>query len=187
MAIKILGIDPSLSNTGLVLAIIHNDMTVEIKDMKLVETEATKSKTVRVNSSDLDRARLISVAIKEWEPLVDIVAVEVPVGSQSARAMASYGVCIGFLAGINAPLIQLTPNQVKIAATGDKLASKQDMISWATTRHPKAPWLRQGARITNKNEHLADAVGAIYAAIQTDDFKLVHRMNQAILNSRSQD
>ncbi|GAL23016.1 hypothetical protein JCM19235_1317 [Vibrio maritimus] len=112
--------------------------------------------------------------MKELEKDVNMVVVEVPVGSQSARSMASYGICIGILASITKPMIQVTPTEVKMATVGSKTASKQDMIDWATSAYPDADWLtvtRKGKKvITAKNEHLADSIAAVHAAILTDQF-----------------
>ena len=99
--------------------------------------------------------------------------VEVPVGSQSARAMASYGVCIGLLAALSdKPLIEVTPTEVKLAAVGSKTASKQEMISWASDLYPHLNWIKSRGKseLADKNEHIADAIGAIHAGILTDEF-----------------
>ena len=82
------------------------------------------NKTVRKNSDDLNRARKHSEILKEILKDVDIVMVEIPVGSQTARAMASYGICIGILSQIETAMIQVTPTEVKVAATGNKTATK---------------------------------------------------------------
>ncbi|WP_218958956.1 RuvC family protein [Salinimonas marina] len=106
---------------------------------------------------------------------VNLAFVEIPVGSQSARAMASYGICVGLLASIQIPIIQVTPAEVKIAATGSKTATKNEMIHWAVSQYSDADWLttRRGGQdvVTNKNEHLADAVAAVHAGVKTDTFQ----------------
>ncbi len=83
--------------------------------------------------------------------------------------MASYGMCIGLLASIQVPLIQVTPAEVKLAACKSKVATKQQMINWATTNYPGANWCKRKLKgvevLTDKNEHLADALGAIYAGV----------------------
>ena len=174
------GIDPSLSNFGLAKGVLDLSGTptlASIDELKLVSSEAdkTSAKTVRKNSDDLRRARALYDGFQEFIKDVELVFVEVPVGSQSARSMASYGVCIGLLASINKPLIQVTPTEVKLAAVGSKTASKADMINWATKLYPDAEWLRQKKKgemvLVNKNEHIADAVGAIHAGLLCDQFK----------------
>lgn len=179
MSIVIAGIDPALRNVGLVKGTMDlSTGTFDLTHLKLLQTETSKSKQVRKNSDDLERARIAFKGIRDFLIDVDIVCVEIPVGSQSARAMASYGISIGVLASIDKPLIQVTATEVKLNGAGTKLASKQEMINWATTRYPMAAWLKQGSRITQNNEHLADAVAAIHAAAQTDVFKLITSMHR---------
>lgn len=176
-AIQVVGIDPALRNMGFCKATLDLDtLKITVTDLILVTTEADKknAKVVRKNSDDLDRAQILHGAIVRECRGASLAFVEVPVGSQSARAMASYGICIGILAACPIPMIQLTPTEVKLAATGSKHAAKQEVIEWAFEQHPAAPWLttkRGGVRVpTLNNEHLADACAAIYAGIKTDQF-----------------
>lgn len=167
------GLDPSLRNFGMVKG--NLDPTtghLELTELLLQETSTLpKNKVVRKNSEDLNRARVLYQALISFLTDVDMVFVEIPVGSQSSRAMASYGICIGLIATISTAMIQVTPTEVKVAATGSKTASKDHMIQWAITTYPDAEWLRRGNSFLNKNEHLADATAAIHAGITTDEFK----------------
>jgi hypothetical protein len=89
--------------------------------------------------------------------------------------MASYGICIGVLAACPVPMIQLTPTEVKLAMTGEKTATKEEMIAAAMKAHPYAKWMTRKYKgelgLLASNEHLADAVGAITAGIVTNEFK----------------
>jgi hypothetical protein len=136
----------------------------------LIETTTGKNKRVRKNSDDLDRARAISSELKQSLKDVQMVFAEVPVGSQSARAMASYGISIGVLSAIAKPMVQVTPSEVKIAAVNDKTASKEEMIAWAVDLYPDFDWLERGGKKLNKNEHIADAIAAIHAGIKSEQF-----------------
>lgn len=178
--IEVVGMDPSLRNFGIVKATIDLD-TLEVKayKMDLVKSEngVKKTKTVRKNSDDLDRAKHIQEAMMEACKGAAFAFVEVPVGSQSARAMASYGICIGVLSSCPIPMIQLTPTEVKLAGTGIKTATKDEMIDAAREWQPDAPWLtvkRKGKQeLIADNEHLADACFAIKAGMATDEFQSV--------------
>ena len=145
--------------------------------LRLCETKPDSSnKTVRKNSQDLERTQQLYKAFQEEITPSDLIAVEIPVGSQNSRSMASYGACLGVLASaVDWPMIQLTPTEVKMAAVGSKTASKAEMIAWATNLYPDLNWFtttRNGVvTYSNKNEHLADAIAAIHAAIQTNEFK----------------
>lgn len=177
--IQVIGVDPALRNFGFAVAKVDTE-TNEIKSiesLELVKTEDDAGKKVRRNSDDLRRAR---EHVKALQRLSDpsngttVAFVEVPVGSQSARAMASYGVCIGVLASCKCGMVEVTPTEVKVAATGHKTATKEEMIDWATGLFPKAPWLKRTVKgktvLKNENEHLADAVGAINAGLQTSQW-----------------
>lgn len=180
MKVEIASFDPSLRNWGCVSATLDlSTETVTITGMNLIETaeDASAKKGVRQNSLDLASATSLSEGMREACLDKLIAFAEVPVGSQSARAMASYGICVGVLGGITIPLIQVTPAEVKKAAVGTSTATKREMIEWAVAKHPEAPWLTLGKgekmRYIDKNEHLADAVAAIYAGLKTAEFKSI--------------
>ena len=56
------------------------------------------------------------------------------------------------------------------------------MINWAFDKHPDVNWItkkRKGSlRLTNANEHLADAIAVIYAGIQSDQFKQLRNLHR---------
>jgi hypothetical protein len=176
--ITIVGLDPSMNNFGMVRVTMDLDTGIlDTPDLFLSESlDQSDSKNVRQNSKDLNTAKKHYKALKEFLVGADLVIAEIPVGSQSSRAMASYGMCIGLLASIEASLIQVTPSEVKIAATNSKTATKAEMIDWAFNKFPNAQWTtvkRTGSIVlTAKNEHLADALAAIYAGLNTSEFKL---------------
>ncbi|MCG5512790.1 hypothetical protein [Ectothiorhodospira shaposhnikovii] len=176
--IMVAGIDPSLRNLGTVRALIDPiTRRVEVVGMTLYTTESRDKKTVRKNSDDLRRARELRSGIDRACVNCSVAMVEVPVGSQSARASWGLGIAVGVLASCPVPMIEVTPTEVKLATVGSKTASKEDMILWAMERHPNAPWIRRKMKgkevITNANEHLADALGTIYAGLHTETFQMV--------------
>ncbi|MDC9581922.1 hypothetical protein PSI15_10150 [Xenorhabdus sp. PR6a] len=185
--IKIAGIDPSMSNFGVVFGEldITTNQIVKIERMELVQTESGDKKSVRVNSDDLRRA---SEIWKKVKPIIDqaqLVFCELPIGSQSSRAQTSYGICIGVLACIDKPLIQITPIEIKQFVANKKTTTKEEIIEWAVGKHPEAPWLRRKekgvVKLVNKNEHLADAVAAIHAGIQTDQYRQISTVISSLL------
>ena len=185
---RVAGLDPSLSNFGMVkgsLGFNQGFPVFDLEELLLQESKSDKAnaKVVRKNSDDINRARSLHDAMQGFIQDVDLVIVEVPVGSQSARAMASYGICVGLLSSISQPLIQVTPSEVKLVAVGSKTASKAQMIDWATNLYPNANWLKHKQKgewvLGNKNEHLADALAAVHAGLATETFKqmtaFIHR------------
>jgi Holliday junction resolvasome RuvABC endonuclease subunit len=176
--IKVLGIDMAFENMGLVCAEV--DMmtceVVDVTDLKLVKTEKGKdSKQVRKSSDDLRRARELQQAISEASSVAGLAMAEVPGGSQSARAAKTLGIATGVLASVQCPLIEVSPEEVKLASVGKKTASKEEMRQWAFEKHPNAGWMMRKLKgefvPLNDNEHLADALAAIYAGVKTPAFR----------------
>jgi len=172
--------DPSMSNWGLAWGMYDpTDRTLRIKTVDVIKPVPITGKQVRQNSKDLGRAHDLFESALAATQGAKAVFVEVPVGSQSARAMASYGICCGVLGALRAsgvPFFEVTPNEVKLATVGKKTASKSEIIKRAVTHHPGANWPMQtknGASvpIASKAEHMADAIGAIEAGIELPSFQ----------------
>lgn len=173
--ITVCGLDPSLNNWGIAkgkLDLISKQLY--IKHVEVIKPITSTNKQTRTNSNDL------SIAQQHYEKLravlsdVQLIYVELPVGSQSARSMVSYGLCIGVMGAIkcmNIPVIEVTATEVKLAGFGTKTATKKEMIQWALSKHPEAKWptyneLGKVVLSESKAEHMADAIAAIYAGIK---------------------
>lgn len=180
MKLQVIGHDPSLRNWGIARGT-YDTVTkeLEITSLDVINPVLSEGKQVRQNSHDLTAAEQLYKAAMTASVGAQAVFVEVPIGSQSARAMASYGVCVGVLGALRGqgiPFFEMTPTEVKLAGFGKKTASKQEMITWAINEHPDAGWptyTEKGqVRITeSKAEHMADAVAAIHAGIASTPFK----------------
>lgn len=178
--LKVVGFDPSLRNWGIAqgLLTLSREGELIITNLDVIQPILPTGKQVRQNSLDLETALQLAKTAIHYASQADVIFVEVPIGSQSARAMASYGICVGVLGAIRAlgiPFFEVTPTEVKLAATGSKTATKEDMINWAVGLHPEANWptsKHKGiVKVTAGNaEHMADAIGAIYAGISSNLF-----------------
>ena len=186
--IRILGIDPALANTGFALAeynIGTGDLQVRQVDIGKTE-KGSDGKQVRKSSDDLRRARVHVLKLRQMisEHKPHLIAAEVPMGAQDARAAFSNGICCGFLASLDLPLIEVSPNEVKLAAVSDRNATKSKMIEWAVGRWPNAGWktrkLKGEIVLLNENEHMADACGTVCAGILTAQFSQAVAMMQAV-------
>jgi hypothetical protein len=181
MKIRVLGQDPSMNNWGLVAADIDIEtMTVVVLDMLVVvnlKKDIKQNKTVRRSVLDLERSRDIHAQVhsftKQYDP--QFTMVEVPHGSQSASAMKGYGICLGILGSFEMSMIPLTEQECKINSLGKKSSTKAEIISWAFDKQPDANWKMKnlkGQRVSvdGYNEHIADALSAIYAGMYSDQF-----------------
>lgn len=180
--IQVVGFDPSLRNWGVAKAILtvgaHSN-NLELQSVDVICPELPKGKQVRQNSIDLEAAKQLCTAALVAAEGAQAIFVEVPVGSQSARAMASYGICVGILGALRAtgiPFFEVSPTEVKLAGAGKKTATKQEMIQWAMGLHPEAGWptYKQNGKVLvteSKAEHMADATAAIYAGLASTPFQ----------------
>jgi Holliday junction resolvasome RuvABC endonuclease subunit len=172
--------DPSLTHWGLAFGELDLETGyLDVLNLKLIEPEKLTHKQVRQNSTDLYVADQLAKPALDAARTAKAIFVEVPVGSQSARAMASYGVCVGILGAIRAegiPLIEVTASETKFAFTGDKNATKKQMIAQAIALYPSANFPQQRGRIVDKAEHVADAIAAIHAGVNTPMFQNLIRL-----------
>ena len=178
---SVVGFDPSLRNWGIAKGVLipSQKMQLRIDWLDVIQPVLPTGKQVRQNSIDLESAK--QLCEKAWKAAqgAHAIFVEVPVGSQSARAMASYGICVGVLGALRTsgvPFFEVTPTEVKMASVGKKNATKAEMIAWAGTTHPEANWPTYKSngktQISEaKAEHMADAIATIYAGITCNSFQ----------------
>lgn len=184
MKLTVLGMDPSLKNWGFSVGECDTDTgSIAIDRVGIFSPVKSTAKGVRQNSKDLERALDLSSNLFDLTNTVEpnVIFVEMPAGSQSARASTSYGICIGIISALKSelafPLFEVTPTEVKIAAVNNRAASKNAMIEWATSAYPSVNWPTQKRSgitsvVAGKAEHMADAIGAIHAGVyKSDEFQ----------------
>ena len=155
--LKIIGLDPSLSNWGIAY-MSYTPFNMELISTDIIQTKPLKKSNLSKAQQDMTRIDKLYIGVQEALEDADVVVIELPIGSQSARAMASYGACLGLISSINKPRIYVTPNQVK-KVVGKNTTSKEEIIEWVNLKHPNIL-----PKTKSKAEHMADAVVAIYAA-----------------------
>lgn len=194
MLLALVGYDPSLRNWGVSKGIYDTDSgRLVLNHLQVLCPVITKNKQVRQNSMDLESAQQLNTAAASIAQGAGAVFVEVPHGSQSARAMASYGICVGVLGSLRAqgiPFFEVTAKEVKLASVGTEQATKGEMINWAMKKHPEAPWpkVKQKGVVTvsaAQAEHMADATAAIYAGLAGQPFQQMLSMLRTAQPQRS--
>lgn len=195
--INLLGIDPSLTNTGYAVVAVDTVTCsiVRVIEVGLEETIPTKQKSVRKSSDDLARARAIVERVRSVIAAhnIKVGTSEVPSGAQSANAAKAFGIVIGMLASLPIPLIEVTPTEVKLATAGTKTADKEDIVRWAVDKEPSVAWPSSRAKndwefpspaggfISKKAEHPADALGTVAAALKTQQFRQLAAMMNSLI------
>ena len=151
--------DPSMANWGIAEAVLDlQDGTLSTPVLSLVQPrDGDGKKQVRRNSLDMCRATELAAAALEVGRRNKVVFVEVPVGSQNARAMCSYGMCLGVLGSLRSEgieIIEVSPDENKKIFTGNKNATPkanrncmmklrywptEGKASWLTPLLPRSP------------------------------------------------
>lgn len=184
MIISVLGMDPSLTNWGLAMAELDLETgCLSTPRLHLINPKEQSGKQVRVNSKDLSKAEQLAEAVWTEAEKAKAIFVEVPVGSQSARAMASYGICVGILGSLRAKgiqIIEVTAFEVKHALSGNRNASKAEMIAAAIEQYPEAKFPMFKGQPAQKSEHLADAIGTIHAGVLTPVFQNLMKLMKGL-------
>jgi Holliday junction resolvasome RuvABC endonuclease subunit len=175
MVYRIVGLDPSLRNWGMVNALYdHEQKTLSVQSLEIIQPDLSRAESSKQNILDMTSANQLYA--QTWALIrdADFIIAEIPSGSQSARASLASGICIGVLGSIcarNTFIIPVTPTEVKLAGFGSRTATKKQMIEWAVTKHPEADWPRyksKGELVINegKAEHMCDALAVIYAGLK---------------------
>lgn len=167
----IIGFDPSLRNWGYCIATFdETNKQLEFHQGGVLHSKPDDLE--RQNLKDLQSATQLYNQLKglvnEHKP--KYLVAELPVGSQSSRAMVSYATCIclsavlAYADGSNTiPLLTVTPNQVKVAV-GKRDATKDEVINWVTSNYPNTQqWLKDVPK--TKQEHICDAIVATHIAL----------------------
>lgn len=181
METNVVSVDPSFRNWGMIRGVLSPCGGFEVLSAVL-HNEAPpvhKSKSM----SDLLRSEYISNCYREYVSAADVVFVELPTGSKSARAAKLSGICTGILSqyrtGLDGPRVfYVTPAAVK-KITGLATPDKKDMMDWAYARHPGQFWvpyangeiLNKNGKLLGANEHIADAIAITYAGLVLKEFK----------------
>jgi Holliday junction resolvasome RuvABC endonuclease subunit len=182
----VLSVDPGLSNYGYA---VWNEYG-EICDTGLLQTKKTKRKNILVADDMVHRMARLTVDL-EW--VIRAFKIKAVIGerpgfaSQNSAAMrdmsASMAVSVAVFTMLNLSMEWATPEEVKVAFTGKKTASKKEMMikvckrhSWnITTKRVNFKNSKQLKRLdniyhpmgvpmgANKFEHIADAVAAAHA------------------------
>lgn len=178
--IVVVGFDPSLRNWGIAKGIyVPAEHKLIVNHLDVIRPTISEGTAVRKNAKDVEASE--QLATGAWAVMEGVQAVfaEVPHSGQNSRGAIGYGVCVGVLGALSTsgiPLYQVSEGEVKKATTGNLKAEKKDTIAWAMQKHPEAPWPMQTQLgvttvVAGRAEHMADAIGAIYAGIASKPFQ----------------
>lgn len=165
----LIGIDAGFVSTGISVFEVGKG-GCKFLEAKCIKTEkSSKKRGLRVADDDSERIRVIVAGIDEiyskYASSNDIfIAVEIPTGgAQGARANRTMGIITGaivaFITLRNVPVEYITPNEVKLAVTGRRNASKEEIMNKIRLMldNHKENLPKSKAEF----EHIADSVGVV--------------------------
>lgn len=195
-----LGIDPGLSMTGYAAASVDPEraLIIHVLEVGVSATERRNLKQVRKGSEHLRRGReqavVLNAIIDRYCPAA--VAVELTTTTKHKHPIFSFGVMTGIVACMDPPVVEVLPHEVKLAATGNKRATKADVIQWAlnqpgstsvewpvSARRNSLNLQHEGLHLMRIAEHPADALAAIQAALLTEQVRLAYLMSTRTLRA----
>lgn len=174
----VIGIDPSLCNTGLA-AVELGPLGERVVETLVVRTEPSPRKLHLLAAQDEARrvaeiAGALHGAVGRHRPMA--LVVEAPAGSRHARAARSLGLAFGAVIAVarvhGLPLLQVQPLDVKRATCGRKTADKAEVVVAVETRFPEVEWPSPASVV----EHAADAIGAVLAALDSETLRLARQL-----------
>lgn len=165
---KFISVDPSLSNTAVVIGEINESSIVPF-DYVLLKTSPAKKGEPKIKSI-VDRSKYILNSVQEIieKENPSICFAELPTGAQSASAAVGVGVSCCIIAMLCDNTITVTASDVKVNATGNKNATKKEIISYCENKYPDFPFKRKkdGSILEGEMEHVADSIAIAEAGLK---------------------
>lgn len=164
----VIGIDAGFTHTGVsIFKSVGGKLMYSSGDTFTTE-KREKKKQVRVADDDADRIMKLILDLDKFlseNGCYDgdmYCVIELPsAGAQGARALRAMalitGAIVTFVTLKNIAVEYVTPNDVKIAVTGKKTASKDEIMDRIKKSMPNAEF----PKTKDKFEHIADSIGAI--------------------------
>lgn len=174
----LLAFDTGLATGGAALIDI---LTGQVHEVILLTTEKSdKKRSVSASSDTMSRARDYVRQVRRFvgERRICAVAHESLSLPRNSRAAALIGISLGVIACItemlDAPLIEASPQEVKLKVAGKKSASKDEVISAVIERQPDLE-AKFSCEARGKWEHMADSVAVGYTALEHDFVKTIRK------------
>ncbi len=179
----LISLDMGFKNTG--WSVFDNGIII---DVGIIVTAKSTKKGIRVSDDYFNRASVLTAGLQELLRFApEGIIAELPSGgSQNARASSQMGIATGVIASFctitHLPFEGATPQEVKLASTGMKKATKEEVMDAIVKKFNWTKEIKQykkGVGVTfklfddrtyNKGqfEHIADSVGA-YLALQQNN------------------
>lgn len=179
---NVLGIDGGFASIGVSIIELLADSEA-LRLSRVIRTEKSdKKREVRQSDDNMRRAGLIArdlaAIIRTYKPeAICIEAMSFPRSSSVAAKMAlTFGIVAALAEGYDLPIIQASPQDVKLAMCGRKNASKDEICAEVETRFPEIAWPAQKGLW----EHAADAVAVVVACLDSNALKMARLLERDV-------
>ena len=166
--VTVLGVDPGFANIGLMAIKLRGVSTAIALSTFLILTKKPSAKKRKMREADDDTRRLCEIEVQfraildEVKP--DLVAMERVPRLRNATANRQCALAWGAMHAIcregKIPVLIYDTDEIKVKVTGNKQASKAQMVAGLKAIFPTF----KGWPMTAKVEHVADAGGAALCA-----------------------
>ncbi len=166
----VIGIDAGFTHTGVSVFKVINGNLKFYKCVTIKTEKGNKKTGVRVADDDAERITKLILELAEFlsecvqEGNQSYTVIELPsAGAQGARALRAMaiitGALVSFLTLMKMPSEYVTANDVKIALTGKKTASKNEIMD--RVKEKMSSHTHLFPKTKDEFEHIADSIGAV--------------------------
>lgn len=183
--IPVLGLDPGFASIGYALVLLGPSGERPVR-MGVFETEkSSKKRAVLAADDNVRRAREISVFLhdiltKGPHGPVRAICAETMSFPRSSSVAAKMAMCWGVVSSLSAmldiPVLQVTPMGIKLAVTGKKTSSKEEVQAAVQARFGDEIRALCATLPNSKLEHPYDAFGAVLACRESEVFRLLRQL-----------
>lgn len=178
----IIGIDTGFASFGVADLQFGSGGVLELLRATVLRTEkSVKKREILASSDNLRRVAELSAGLSKWlDDDDDVVAICCESMSLPRQASTSckIGLSFGMLGALaqqrDIPILQVSPQNLKLAVAGSKSATKDEVIAAVSKQFPKTPW----PKAKGLHEHMADAIGAVIACLQHPTILAVKKMSR---------
>lgn len=182
--VYVLGVDPGLASMGVAVARVTADALEPVNVMVARTQKAAKKQRVRAADDNLERLMRIAAVLRDLVDVYEPVAIcaESMSFPRNASNAGKTALCWGALGGLveakGLPLVQVTPQEIKLALTGERSASKGEVQAAVEERMGLAAIDAAGmAEIPQaQREHPYDALAAIVACEGSEVIRMARQM-----------
>lgn len=182
----VLGLDPGFASFGWALLFLGahaGDDRVVLGGVIHTEKSA-KKRSVRASDDNVRRTRELIAELTalydEHEPVAFAAESFSPPRNSGTAAKVAFAwgsvTTIAYLSN-DVPILQCSPQELKLAVVGAKTASKEEIEAALAARYPEARE-HLGAIAQGDREHVWDAIGSAHACLDTEVVRLARRMGR---------